>query len=63
MVRIPRCGYLTNYNTREKDTYLTRSRLRAWSFFVGKLQKGLNSCRNVETLLHSCETVARVVHN
>ena len=63
MVRIPRCGCLTSYKSREKDTYLTRSRLQAWSFLFGKLQKGLNSCRNGEVLHRSCETVAEVAES
>ena len=41
MVRIPRCGCLTSYKSREKDTYLTRSRLQAWSFLLESCKKGL----------------------
>lgn len=32
-------------------------------FFIGKLQKGLNSCRNGEVLRENCETGVRVAMN
>lgn len=39
MVRIPRCGCLISYRTKGKDTYLTRSRLQAWSFLLEGCKK------------------------
>lgn len=39
MVRIPQCGCLTSYRTKEKDAYLTRSRLQAWSFLLESCKK------------------------
>lgn len=39
MVRIPQCGCLISYRTKEKNTYLTRSRLQAWSFLLESCKK------------------------
>ena len=60
MVRIPRCDYLTSYKSRENDTYFDQVEIAGLVFFVGKLQKGLNSCRNGGVSNCSCETVATV---
>lgn len=62
MVRIPRCGCLTSYK-KGKRYLVDQVEIAGLFFFIGKLQKGLNSCRNDEVLCWSYKSIGKHLRN